>query len=613
MPADSVTNLPARDPLAALFPDESAPGSASTSRRRHLSRGRRRALVVLAIVAVVIAVVATRAVASGGPSYQSATIEDRAVGAVLEGVATLEPVSQAAIAFPTSGTVASVSVKVGDHVTAGETVAALDTTSLEQSLHEKEAALASAQLNLEKATSGQSVSLPNSSGSGGTGGSGNFSGNGSNATLKSTRTGGFSTGIVLTAATSDPELQQAQQAVLHAQHQVDVAIAASSAALDHATAVCAQVGVDPSTTTTTTTAPVSTTVPTDALAACQQALNEVLTAQKAVQTAQASLVDASQAYDDLLAERAANSGSGSTPPGGSTTGGASSGATGATGVTGATGATGASGAQGSGGFGGASTGAGSTPSSADLVAFQKAVDAAQDQVAVAQQALAQATIASPIEGTVVSVTLVPGDTVTAASTTANVVVKGGGGFQATSSVSVTKVAKVKVGQSATVLPDGAKTPLTGKVVAISAAPTSSSSSATATYRVVVALDATKETLQNGATADLTVLTASTKAGLAVPTSAITTTGTRHTVTVLDGDTTRVVTVQVGTMGPTWTVVKRGLTSGQQVVLADRTAALPSSATASASSSTSNTRIGTFPGGGSFPGGGNVPTFGGRTN
>ena len=529
---------------------------------------------MLAIVAVVIAVVATRAVASGGPSYQSATIEDRAVGAVLEGVATLEPVSQAAIAFPTSGTVASVSVKVGDHVTAGETVAALDTTSLEQSLHEKEAALASAQLNLEKATSGQSVSLPNSSGSGGTGGSGNFSGNGSNATLKSTRTGGFSTGIVLTAATSDPELQQAQQAVLHAQHQVDVAIAASSAALDHATAVCAQVGVDPSTTTTTTTAPVSTTVPTDALAACQQALNDVLTAQKAVQTAQGSLVDAS---------------------------------------TGATGATGASGAQGSGGFGGASTGAGSTPSSADLVAFQKAVDAAQDQVAVAQQALAQATIASPIEGTVVSVTLVPGDTVTAASTTANVVVKGGGGFQATSSVSVTKVAKVKVGQSATVLPDGAKTPLTGKVVAISAAPTSSSSSATATYRVVVALDATKETLQNGATADLTVLTASTKAGLAVPTSAITTTGTRHTVTVLDGDTTRVVTVQVGTMGPTWTVVKRGLTSGQQVVLADRAAALPSSATASASSSSSNTRIGTFPGGGSFPGGGNVPTFGGRTN
>ena len=603
MPADSVTNLPARDPLAALFPDESAPGSASTSRRRHLSRGRRRALVVLAIVAVVIAVVATRAVASGGPSYQSATIEDRAVGAVLEGVATLEPVSQAAIAFPTSGTVASVSVKVGDHVTAGETVAALDTTSLEQSLHEKEAALASAQLNLEKATSGQSVSLPNSSGSGGTGGSGNFSGNGSNATLKSTRTGGFSTGIVLTAATSDPELQQAQQAVLHAQHQVDVAIAASSAALDHATAVCAQVGVDPSTTTTTTTAPVSTTVPTDALAACQQALNDVLTAQKAVQTAQASLVDASQAYDDLLAERAANSGSGSIPSGGSTTGGATTGGASA----------GASGAQGSGGFGGASTGAGSTPSSADLVAFQKAVDAAQDQVAVAQQALAQATIASPIEGTVVSVTLVPGDTVTAASTTANVVVKGGGGFQATSSVSVTKVAKVKVGQSATVLPDGAKTPLTGKVVAISAAPTSSSSSATATYRVVVALDATKETLQNGATADLTVLTASTKAGLAVPTSAITTTGTRHTVTVLDGDTTRVVTVRVGTMGPTWTVVERGLTSGQQVVLADRAAALPSSATASASSSTSNTRIGTFPGGGSFPGGGNVPTFGGRTN
>jgi HlyD family secretion protein len=357
--------------------------------------------------------------------------------------------------------------------------------------------------------------------------------------------------------------------------------------------------VDPSTTTTTTTAPVSTTVPSDALAACQQALNDVLTAQKAVQTAQASLVDASKTYDQLLAQRAANAGSGSTP----------SGSTPSAGTTGDAGAGGSGTTSGptSGGFSGSTGSSGSAPSSSDLVAFQKAVDAAQDQVAVAQQELAQATIASPIEGTVVAVTLAPGDSVSAASTTANVVVKGNGGFQATTSVSVTKIAKVKVGQSATVLPDGAKTPVTGTVVAISAAPTSSTSSST-TYRVAVALDATKETLQNGATADLTIVTDATKSGLAVPTSAITTAGSRHTVTVLDGDGTRVVTVQVGAVGPTWTVVKSGLQRGQQVVLADNGTPLPNSAT---SSSNSTTGTGNFPGGGSFPGGGNFP--GGRTN
>ena len=592
MPADSATKLTGGDPLAALFPDESVPEGSAESRRR--ARGRRRVLIVLLVVAVVVAVIATRAVASGGPSYETATVEHRTVGAILDAVATVEPMSQAAVAFPTSGTVATVSVKVGDQVTAGQTLAALDTTSLEQTLHEKEAALASAELSLEKATSGQSVSLPNSAGASGGAAP---SGNGSNATLKSVRVGASGPSrVVLTAATSDPELQQAQQAVLTAQHQVDVAIAAASAALDHATAVCADVGVDPSTTTTSTTAPVSTTVPADALAACQQALDEVLTAQKAVQTAQASLVDASKAYDDLLAQRAASSGS---APGGSagdtTSGGPATSGAPTSGFSGSTGPT------------------SSAPSSTDLVAFQKAVDAAQDQVAVAQQAVAQATIASPIDGTVVSVTLVSGDTVTAASTTANVVVKGGGGFQATSSVSVTKIAKLEVGQPATVLPDGGKTPIAGKVVAISAAPTTSTASSSAsspTYRVVVALDASKDTLQNGDTADLTIVTDASKAGLAVPTTAITTTGSRHTVTVLDGDTTRTVTVEVGTMGPTWTVVKRGLTEGEQVVLADNETPLPNSAT---SSSNSTTGTGTFPGAGSFPGGGSLPTFSGPRN
>jgi hypothetical protein len=82
------------------------------------------------------------------------------------------------------------------------------------------------------------------------------------------------------------------------------------------------------------------------------------------------------------------------------------------------------------------------------------------------------------------------------------------------------------------------------------------------------------------------------------------------VTVLDGDSTRTVTVQVGTMGPTWTVVTRGLTEGQHVVLADNGTPLPSSAS---SSSSSTTGTGNFPGGGAFPGGGNLPTFGAPRN
>ena len=54
------------------------------------------------------------------------TVADHDVDAVLNGVATIEPVSQATVAFPVSGTVASVDVEVGDRVAVGQTLATLD-------------------------------------------------------------------------------------------------------------------------------------------------------------------------------------------------------------------------------------------------------------------------------------------------------------------------------------------------------------------------------------------------------------------------------------------------------------------------------------------------------
>ena len=44
----------------------------------------------------------------------------------------------------------------------------------------------------------------------------------------------------------------------------------------------------------------------------------------------------------------------------------------------------------------------------------------------------------------------------------------------------------------------------------------------------------------------------------MPTSAVTTNGNLHTVTVLEGSTTRQVTVRVGVVGPTYTEVLSGL-------------------------------------------------------
>ena len=527
---------------------------------------RRSTLVATAVVIVVIVIgaFATGALGSSGASYRTATVTRRAVDANLTRVATIEPVSQASVGFPTSGTVKSVSVQVGDEVAAGATLAQLDTQSLEDDLHSAQADLAQAQLTLENGLNGEkSNSSP--SGTGGTGGSGG-TGTFSAASSSSSR-------IILTATTTDPELVAAQQAVLQAQQDVDAAIATASTAYENAVAVCSADPPDSS--------------------ACETALAAALDAQKDVQTAQHQLVEASIAYDDLLTQRAAQGGSNSDPTGGgnsdpmggSTTpsGGSSTGSGNLPSTGGSSPATG----------GGATTPA---PSSADLVSYQKAVDAARSKVAVAQQALDQATITTPIAGKVVAVNMTVGETVSAASTQ-NIIVQGAGGLEATTTVGVDDISKVKVGQRAYVTPDGTSKRLEGSVATISAAPISSGST---DYRVTIALTDPEVPVNNGSTGTVTIVTERSKLGLAVPSSAISAIGSQHFVTVVDGGSTRRVAVEVGVVGREWTSIASGLTAGQEVVLADLGQALPSSATESSGNNN---------GGFTIPGGGRLPTFG----
>ncbi len=94
-----------------------------------------------------------------GASYRTTTARPaHDVTATLHGVGTIEPVSQATVSFPTSGNVDAVDVSVGDRVSVGDPLAKLDTASLTTTLHAKQAAAATASLNLTKALNGQSVS-----------------------------------------------------------------------------------------------------------------------------------------------------------------------------------------------------------------------------------------------------------------------------------------------------------------------------------------------------------------------------------------------------------------------------------------------------------------------
>jgi multidrug efflux pump subunit AcrA (membrane-fusion protein) len=575
---DSSSASSAERRLAVLFPDSGGDAQVPWWKRR------RGLAAIGAVVAglLVIGLVATDAFGASGGSYRTAAVQIHGVDSVLTGVATIEPVAQATLAFPVAGTVASVNVNLGDQVAAGGTLASLDTQALTETLHTKEAALAQAQLTLSKALSGQSVGGLSS------GAGGSSSSSGAAASLSAARSNTATGTIVLTAFTTDPALAAAQQAVVTGQHNVDAALTAAANALNSATSVCASF-TDPAPTTTTT--PPSTPDAT----ACQAAINDVLTAQNAVSNAQHTLASASSALDALLAQRAA------TPPtttpdqpsSGSGNGGSrGSGSTGATGATGATGDAGSTGASGSGSTGsGANSGStrsgntsSSSPSSADLIAYQSTVDADTAAVAVAQQNVEQATITSPLAGTVVAVNLAIGETVTAGSSTGNVVVEGTGGYEVSTTVSVANIPAVSVGQASTVLPDGTHHDLAGKVVSISVMPVTASTSSTL-YRVVVGLDQPNAQLENGATGTVSIVTKQARAALAVPTSAITSRGNRHVVSVVSGSGVTVVPVQVGVVGSTWTEIKSGVTKGEHVVLADVSAALPGSATATPNSTT----------------------------
>ncbi|MGZ4735569.1 MAG: HlyD family efflux transporter periplasmic adaptor subunit [Acidimicrobiia bacterium] len=558
----------ARDRLAGVFPDPSAPKASWWRRRRRVLIG------VLAVALVASILLAAEAFGAENPTYRTAIVAVHDVDAQLTGVAAVEPVAQASVAFPGSGTVTSVDVKLGDAVTVGQPLASLDPTSLNQALHTKQAALTQAQLVLEKALNGESVA--------GVGGSSSGAGGSrtpSSSTITPTaalRGATTSSPVQLTAASipslSNGSIASAQQAVLAAQQKVDAALNTANQAVDSAATVCAAAGIGTGASNPTPTS--------EELTACQTATKEVVTAQAAVSAAQTELAAASTALDTLLEREAAAA---ATSPSSS---GTSSGTT--------------RGAAGTG-----QTAAAASPSAADLVAYQKAVDAAESDVAVAVQAIAQATIVSPITGTVEAVKLAVGDAVTAGSSTANIVVVGPGGYEVTTTVSVDKITDVKVGQPATYLPDGGKRPLTGTVASISIAPDAKAT--TTSYRVVVGLTDPNVKLDNGSTGSLTIVTKSSRSALAVPTSAITTIGTRHTVTVLEGTTATRTLVQVGVIGDTWTEITGGVRAGRQVVLADLGEPLPGSATDSSSSGANQPGAGgRFPIGGlpgSFPVGG----------
>jgi multidrug efflux pump subunit AcrA (membrane-fusion protein) len=535
----------------------------------------RRLLAILIVVALVAGagVLVQVDFSEEADDYRTAAVTTQKVDQAYIGVATIEPVTQAEVTFPTSGTVENVNVAAGDTVSIGDTLATLDTEQLEEALRQRKADLAQAELVLAVALDGDD---PSSVTGGGVGVSADET-----ATLLLAVYTPEETATIITASHLDDDIAAAQQAVLEAQQAVDAAMTDASAALDQATLICDAVDID-------------------TVEACRNALDEVIAAQQVVSDAQAGLAAAVDTLDALLAEWAKeledqsstttttvpDSTTTTTPatstttiPGSTTTvpGSTTTTTPGTPPDTGSPPGTGVPPQTGGGGNLGGATVETESPSSADLIAYQSAVDAAALQVEVATQTLAQATIVSPITGTVTAVNIGAGDDITGASDSETIVIEGSGGYEATLMVSINDIDEIEVGQSTTLVADGNTESLTGEVVLISAVPADAN---TTTYRVTVGLDDQTSTMRNGNIGNIGIVTGTAESVIAVPTSAVSLDGTSHTVTVVDTEgTPTTVAVQVGVVGGTWTEITSGdLSIGQHVVLADLDEPLPGSAT-----------------------------------
>jgi multidrug efflux pump subunit AcrA (membrane-fusion protein) len=245
-----------------------------------------------------------------------------------------------------------------------------------------------------------------------------------------------------------------------------------------------------------------------------------------------------------------------------------------------------------------------------LVVDQATVDADTANAIVAAEALNQATIVSPLAGTVAAINVSPGTTASSSSTAVTVI--GPGNDQVSTTITDLQLKEVHIGSDVSVIPDGSNTPVHGTVTAIGLLPvsstsssssssssrtgsnstsssssSSSSTSSSATYPVTISLDIGG--LYSGSGADVSIVVKKLSNVLAVPTSAVTSLGTLHTVTVQSGGKAKRQLVVVGASDPSYTQITSGVTSGEHVALAQVNLPVPSSG--------SNTNLARLAGGG----------------
>lgn len=242
--------------------------------------------------------------------------------------------------------------------------------------------------------------------------------------------------------------------------------------------------------------------------------------------------------------------------------------------------------------------------SAELAADEAALTAARATLHSAEVALRNAKLRATMAGTVTAVNLAVGQQVNGASngtasggSSAQIAIQSTSSFVANATVDDTQISEIKKGQDVAVTPQGAATPVAGTVTEVGAIPTSSSG--VVSFPVKVALTGHPKQVYAGSSATLTITTSKAVSILAIPTLAITYSGSKASVQLKSGSATVTRDITVGQTYGLQTAVKSGLVAGDEVVVTVPTFARPST------NGNGSTRGGFGGGNGPFGGGGPV--------
>jgi multidrug efflux pump subunit AcrA (membrane-fusion protein) len=531
--------------------------------------GHRRAVLIGAVVLVVVlggGAAAWAEVGNGSAGYRLGTVTRADVATSMTVVGNVDPVSDAAASFQVAGQVATMTVTPGQQVTAGQSLGTLQTTALSETVSSDESTLAADQAKLVEDEENESSAASATKTPSPTASSGAKT---SSPTSSTTTTTTPPTTTPPTRASSGQNATVTQDQTVLTQDESTLATDQNKEGAD-----LAQAQKDCTGANTGTPAGQAT---------CEAALQRVSSDEQQVSKDQTTVSKDETALGQALAAESGGTTTGTSDPGDGD--GAPSGPALTADITGA-----------GSGSGNATSAETDTDTPEQIASDQADIDSAEADLTDAQQSLKEATLTSPISGTVVSVGIDVGDTVSADSSTEIVTIIGTKSYEVQATLDSAQVPSVKVGQSSSVEVDGVDGAVEGTVSQVG--PVQSSDSGY-TYPVVVALPSSTSGLFTGSTANVDISTGSVSHVVAVATSAVETVGTRSFVLELDQGALTRKDIKIGMVGGTYTQVLSGLTPGQSVVLADYAEPVPSSNTNTNTNSLGNVLGG---GGGGFFGG-----------